>query len=351
MFKIWRYGCLPDIGENIWCYHISTDVWKKIIVDNPKKVRIACTNFWVIEDNLYIVSIGLKQILEIDISKEIVISYYDLPIDNDGRVSGSILVGRWIYLVGNSPVCIYKFDCLTKKVEVIRLPNLDDSIHTISYDEEKFWLSGRCRKIYIWKEVSNELFILDRLPDEFGIWNFSGKYDHLLNCHVDSIEMPLFLYSICVDQYVWFIPAQSNEILYIDKDIYKIGIFHLKDEEQTEENVKTQLLGHKFLLQYVRAERYIGLFSLKNRQIIEIDTQELVYKILQYHIRNEHICQIRKTVLDDLFCVENTLYEQDMARLEELVEYIQFKDSVKTSLLENEIVDGIVGKEIYVSLK
>lgn len=343
--------CFPDIGENIWCYHISTDDWKKIIVDNPQKVRISCSNFWIIEEKLYIVSIGLKQILEVDISKEIVTAYYNLPIENDGKVSGSILVGQWIYLVGVSPVCIYKFDCLTKKFEMIQLSNLNDSIHTISYDGEKFWLSGHCRKIYVWQEISNKIFILDSLPDEFGIWNFSGKYDHLLNYHVDSIEMPLFMYSVYVDQYVWFIPAQSNEILYIDKDTYKIKIFHLEDEEQTDENVKVQLLRHKYLLEYVWDEKYIGLYSLKNRQIVEIDTQKLLYKVLQCCINDQHICQIRKVSLDDAFCLGDSVYEQDVMSLDELVEYIRFKDLDKRFYTKNEIEGRIVGREIYVGLK
>ena len=353
--KCIKYGdtvfCLPDTGENIWCYHVSSDTWKKIVVDNPQKIRIACTNSWIIEDKLYIVSIGLKQILEVDISREIVTFYYDLPVKNGESISSSILIGQHIYVTGVSPVYIYKFDCLTKKIEVIQLFGLNDSIQTISYDGEKFWLSGRCRKIYIWKEDTNEIISLDSLPDELGIWNFSGKYDFLLNYHVDAVEMPLFLYSIFVNKYIWFIPAQSNEILYIDTKTYEIRIFHLKNEDQTEENVKTQLLGHKYLLEYVRSERYIGLFSLKNRWVIEIDTLELNYNILQFHVRVEHTHKIRKTILYDKFCLDNLSYEHEVMRMEELFEYIQLKVMDKRFMYENERMAVSVGEDIYARLK
>lgn len=342
--------CLPDVGEDIWCYHIFADTWKKIIINNPKKVRIACTNSWIIKNKIYIVAIGLKQILEIDILKETVTSYYNLPIKNGEKVSGSILVGNWIYIIGVHPVCIYKFNCITKRIEVTQLFDINDMIHTISFDGEKFWLSGRCRKIYIWKEVTNEIIILDKFPNKFGIWNFSGKYKNLLNYDVDSIEMPLFLYSSFVGQYMWFIPAQSNEILYIDKNTYEIGVFHLENEELTEENIKIQPLAHKYLLEYISSGRYIGLFSLKNKQIIEIDTKELKYKILKYCIKTEHMFQIRKTVLDDKFYMTSPIFESDATKMNELLEYVKLRGLYNGFSYRKERKDISVGKEILVKL-
>ena len=342
-----KYGdtvfCLPDKGENIWCYHILADTWKRVIIDSSPKLRIACTNAWIMQDKIYIVSIGLKQILEIDVLKEEVTSYYNLPIKNDGKMSGSILVGNWIYIVGVYPVCIYKFDCVTKRTEVNQLTNLNDLIHTISYDGEKFWLSGRCRKIYIWKETTNEILILDNLPDKFGIWNFSGKYKNLLNYNVDSIEMPLFLYSSFARGYVWLIPAQSNEILYIDKDTYEINTFSLEDEELTEENINTQTLPHKYLLEYNLSERYVGLFSLKNRWIVE----KLKYKILHYRIKEEHKYQIRKAVLNEKFYLKNITHECNETRLRELVEYIQMNNSFLDGV---EMGNTSIGKDIFMNM-
>ena len=194
--KCIKYGemifCLPDMGENIWCYNIVADMWAKIKVNNPQRVRIACTNAWVVQGKLYVVSIGLKQILELNLQKEII--YYSLPIRDEGKVSGSILIDQQIYLVGVYPAVIYKFNCLTKKIDIIRLPDIRDSIHTIVYDGKKFWMTGYRRRIYVWEEKINNILILDKLPDEFGIWNFSGRYDYLLNFNVDSVQMPLFLF-------------------------------------------------------------------------------------------------------------------------------------------------------------
>lgn len=278
-----RIFCLPNFGENIWCYDISCGLWEMIPVKNGKETEIFCWDAWLIQDKLYAVSRGLRKILELDIQTRD-ISYHEICADTTQIVSGGVLKDRCIYIVCSSPASIYKFDCSDKKKEMYLLSEIHDQLQTICFDGRKFWMSGRKKKIYVWEEETGETTILDGFPDSFGIYNFSGKYEKVLNCEEVEADVPMFQTSVYVGSYVWFIPFQTNKILYIDKDDFSINVFPMENEEQTEEDVAMQLLQHKYLLEYVWDGRYIGLYSLKNRWMLEIDSRELQYHVMDYNM-------------------------------------------------------------------
>lgn len=110
------------------------------------------------------------------------------------------------------------------------------------------------------------------------------------------------------------------------------------------------MLGHKYLLEYILSERYIGLFSLKNRWIIEIDTKELKYKIIPCHVKLEHKCLIRKSILSDMFRLGNPMNEKITMRVEKLIEYVQLKTLDSNSFDKDEIEDVSIGESIYKNL-
>ncbi len=304
--------CLPDLANDIKFYHLSDNSLTGISINNSEKIRIACSNAWIIQEKLYIVSNGLKQIIEIDLEKECVSNYRDLPAEVNDRISGSSIVGNFIYLAGVSPVVIYRFDCIQKDIKIYNISQIEDEIQTLSYDGEKFWLSGKRKKIYVWNEKTDQVIFLDSFPESFGVWNFSGKYKRLFNPIDEVLDIPLFLYSVSVGDYVWFIPFQTNEILYIDKNTFEINQFSLQEEDHMEENIRKQLLEHKYLLEYVRGDRYIGLYSLKNRRIFEIDSQKLAYEVFDYKL---HRHQISLNIIKNLWNQTDIVLEEEIYNL------------------------------------
>ncbi|NBH19516.1 hypothetical protein D3Z55_19305 [Clostridiaceae bacterium] len=339
--------CLPDRGSDIWFYHFANGLWTHIPLENPDKVRVGCFNTWLIEEKLYMVSIGLKQIIELDTKKECIINYYDLPINTNENITESVMVNGEIYVAGVSPANIYKFNCLDKSIKIYNLSEINDLIQTICFDGNKFWLSGQQKNIYIWEESTEKITILDNFPKGIGIWNFSGKYKDLFHEIEDAADIPLFLCSVSAGRYIWFIPFQTNEIVYIDKDTYEMKLFSIEEEGHTEENISTQLLRHKYLLQYVRDDRYIGLFSLKNKWIFEVDSKELEYRILDYHLDKKFILQIEKTIFQDMMSKFSILFEQQSNDLENILE--SFSDDNKSNPVnkKSESVSNSIGKSIY----
>lgn len=332
--------CLPCNGKHIWCYHLMDRSWTTIAIDLPEGIRSACFNAWFIEKKLYVISLGLKQIIEIDINKEEIIYCHDLPFGESEHTSRSILVGNCIYIFVSFTSSMYKFDCLRKKLERYDIPDINDQIQTICFDGDKFWLSGEHRRLYIWDEKIGQVFFIENLPNDFGIWNFSGKFENLIT-YKDVLGLPLFSDSVMVGQYIWFIPFQTNEILYVEKNTMKIKKFHINEENHTDDNIKQQLLGHKYLLEYVREDRYIGLFSLKNTWIFEIDCKELSYKIVEFQIGKEVKQEIENRVLEKLLRSNKILHEQEQQDLSSLINMQIYRNNI----LENKAKKN--GKEIY----
>ena len=109
--------CIPDNGMDILCYHIPNGSWLRIPVETPGKLRVSFYHFWLFLNKLYIVSQGLKKILEVDIDLARVINYYNISSDAEKYLSESVLVDDCIYTVSSFPVSIYKFNCRNKQIE------------------------------------------------------------------------------------------------------------------------------------------------------------------------------------------------------------------------------------------
>lgn len=338
--------CLPDRGENIWRYYCKNQVWQRIMLKNPKKKQIRCSNAWSVKGNIYIVAIGLGQILELNIDTNCIENYYDLLEDGEGAIAGSTLVDDSIYVVGKYPARIYKFNCQSKMIQIYRLTDIQDNLETIGYDGEVFWLSGQKLKIYLWREEKG-FFILDDFPESFGIYNFSGKYQKLLNYGDNKSEVPLFNAVAVTARYIWFIPFHANEILYIDKETLQIKKYDMENEEQTEEDMESQLLRHKYLLQYVKDNRYIGLFSLKNKWVCEIDCYDLSYKILNYVVNSDILHKLDKYILLDYYRQSKKHFENAEYGLESLMQYCLFEEDSDTVSGLREAQRSTVGQDIY----
>lgn len=300
--------CMPDIGECIWIYQLETSQFKKIEIDNPNKVRIAITNFVKIGEKLFAVSKGLKQILRIDIKRKIIEKYYNLGSFLDGEIAGSVIVGSELYCVSATTSYIFKINLDTNKSEKYMLPNIRNKLHTICFDGEDFWLSGYCKELYVWNEKKNTIRIVRNFPIEFDL-NYCVE-EKMLNTDIVEYNTPLFLYSVPMRNYIWFFPFRTGEIIYVDKKTYKIYTFEIgKSDIYSKRPTKYLYLGIRYLFQYVRDERYIGLFSFENNCICEIDTVERKGSLecYSFHPKCSYALQSTYNIYQDILCEHNTI--------------------------------------------
>ena len=163
----------------------------------------------------------------------------------------------------------------------------------------------------------------------------------MLNPVEKSENGPLFLFSLSAGKFIWLIPFQTNEILYIDRDTFQVKKFPVKEEEQTENDINNQLLQHKYLLEYVRENRYIGLFSLKNKWIFEIDSVNLTYEIMNYKFQMES--RVHELIIKDIMRKKNMIYEQEAADLSDWMKGLEREGGKKNT----EKKEKSIGKQTY----
>ncbi|MBD5516305.1 MAG: hypothetical protein HDR06_17100 [Lachnospiraceae bacterium] len=318
--------CMPDKGRSVWIYNVDNCKLRELEINNPNDVRLQVYGFWDYDNRIYAVSYGLKKIIEIDISRKKILNYYNL--DGEGVIADSIKIKNRIYILYESGrVCT--FDMKTREDELFTLPNIERKLYKFCFDVDRFWITGYRNEIYIWYKEKNTLSVLDSFPEDFGIYNF-------LDSEVDKAgnNYQVFEYTVTAGHRVWFIPYNANEIIYADKERQELHAFRIEEEIETEKSLLENEMGEKYRLEYVKGERYIGLFSFKNNRVLEIDAKELKYKWCDYYFSDECIKKCAD-ILGNLYH-EKVVFER---LIHSRISQIKCKDMVES--------EDTIGKKIY----
>lgn len=280
--------CMPNVGKHIWIYDLELKKFVMMKIHNPENVSLNILNFWRFEDSIFAVSIGLNQIIEIDVDKKKIVSQYNISENaNDKVTTNNEIVDNYIFMVSAHSNCIFQFDMEKKYIEKFELKHIDGKLDSICFDGNNFWLGGYRRELYKWDKEKNSIEIKKIIPYQFGVYKLDEKQKYKLDCESYENNLPLFLYLISTKNSIYFIPFKANKIVYVDKETEKIHIFEIKDEDEREDWILKNKMEAKYILQYVIADRYIGLFSLKNNCIVEIDTIERRIEYISYSFDEE----------------------------------------------------------------
>ena len=89
-------------------------------------------------------------------------------------------------------------------------------------------------------------------------------------------------------------------IIKINTDTYKINVFEIKEEEEIE-NGRRREMNCKYVLQYIYKNRYIGLYSLKNEIVLEIDSKTFEIKKRRISLEEDSL----KKIFPEWIFIEN----------------------------------------------
>ena len=285
--------CMPDHGENIWDYDIETGNMDPIHIlqDDTKEVR--SVYHWIVEDIMYAVSNSWKQVIVIDLQKREVIER--VSIADESVVFGqSILVENSIYTVSQSSSNIYEYNIDEKCVTVHDLNNISSNLFTIVYDGNNFWLSGTCKEIYVWNKAANVVEVIQEFPDDLGKYLFEKNDKDVLDCQSFDLGERIFAYSINSKRYMWFVPYNTNKILYVNKGNYHVSVLEIGEEIETRETLSSRIWYDKFFAQYIENGKLLNLYSMKNKKFLEIDMDECTWRYKNVEIDlNKGICGVR----------------------------------------------------------
>ena len=275
---------LPSYQSSIFFYNIKNNSFQQIEVDIPKKTPLSIYHYWHDSERVYCFSRSLQSILTIDVkNKKVVISK---RIDEQINAMYAVKVGRCIWMPNSLDNRIFSYNLDNGRVDEYVLSNVKGKLYAICYDGENFWLTGNRREIYLWKKGDASVFVIDDFPEKFAEYVTDGKGVYSTNSMNMEFKEPPFNQCLFLNGSIWCIPFQTNMILKIEKDTYTIsGI----GDDETAREVLSREYNQKYLLEYVREGRYIGLFSLRKNSILELDTQNNRIEKREYHLINKEM--------------------------------------------------------------
>ncbi|MBD5489837.1 MAG: WD40 repeat domain-containing protein [Lachnospiraceae bacterium] len=276
--------CIPGCRDRIWIYSLDNNAFTKLDIVGLEQHQWG-NQVWVWGSILFIVVGNGNKIIEVDLNRRVIVNCY--IICEDDNIIRSVLAEKKIYALSSEYNRIYQFDLLTKEVKTYMLPGIKKRLFTICFDGEKFWFSGYHKEVYTWDKEKNKCTII-RFPE-----NFNGdSRDKKIESVADNCELPVFSRAVAVGGYIWFIPFHAeNKIIYIDKETARVYAFEIFEEDKVSILIKKPWGIADYLLEYVRDDRYIGLFSANNSRILEIDTKQLVYQWKKYYFSEQYLRQ------------------------------------------------------------
>lgn len=272
--------CIPGWGRDIWIYNLQTSSWEKVVINNDCQLIWHLCFIDVLDSNrIWLTESISRRIFQLNLNQRLLEKTYPIEYYGNLYTGQHVLVGNRLYCVVG--IEIYCINIDTAETIKCKISGAKSELYTICYDGEKFWLSGWYKEIYVWMPKQGIIKVLSEFPKQFGFYCFND----VRTCSVDfsslfSKDFHLFSTSLSLGKYIWFIPNISNYIIYINKETYEINALEIEDEEENLEELKSVFNISKYLVQYIRENRYIGVYSAKRSLIFEIDTinADIIYK-------------------------------------------------------------------------
>lgn len=286
--------CLPGTGKQIWSYDIKKEVWEKTEIDNEGQLIISMESYSQTDNRIWLLEYDTGKILQVNLDTKTVEKKYYLPYGEKKIYYGEyVVVHNKLYTVVENRVCCIDVD--NADIVIYEISDVKAGLYTICYDGANFWLGGYYKEVYIWNPEQGIVKVLTEFPKQFGIYYFHGMPD--IDCTTASRaieDSPFFEYSVVLGKHIWFLPTQSNGIIYIDKETYEIHFLEIEEERETKESLERDYAS-KFLFEYIREDRYLGIYSILNERVFEIDTVALCINYREYELGGKTILTLGET--------------------------------------------------------
>ena len=267
--------CLPFyLSESITVYDINEDKLSQISIPNPGKKDLIVFNAWIVDETLWCVSNGLRQIIEISLTENKVVS--TCPIfSNNGEECGpeAVLVDKSIYCVSTKTTTIVEFNTVNKSTKQYKLPVKDIGFGTIAFEGAGFYLTGYQQNIYYWQKERATVEVYNQFPQDF----FNQESD------VDTPCDFIFYKTLTFKDRVLFVPmngrnVKSNSILGFHKSKQSI------EKVDFSQGLTLNKAGVSWIVaEYVDEDDGIYIWDGKNNVLIryDINTNESSTEIMK----------------------------------------------------------------------
>lgn len=282
--------CTPYEEKKICYYDIQKKMWENIEVDFKSRPMICLNKGMANNEKIWVMELRGEKIYQVNLASNVVEKEFEIfPKDNlfTGRY---IIVQHNLYCTIKEGLC--RIDMEDGSIKIYKLPDIKDELYTICYDGCNFWISGVSEIIYIWNPQSG---IIKKITD------FIEKADNFyLDSGIIVKNIPVFADSILLGKNIWFIPLQCNApIMYMNKEDYNMRILNIEEEQETKEELIRRGSAFKYVIEYIRQDRFIGLYSVKNRKIFEIDTFNKSVQYKNFKFCNKSVLSLAHGIYAD----------------------------------------------------
>ncbi len=251
----------PDMGEDVWVYHMETKEFSKISIGKRRAKRYESRSPMIQGDDIWFPVCGRFGVFEPQI----------LHINartHQYRWSGSIMEGGlcvetvykdgYIYLASSQDNILYRFDTERNRCNAYCVEELNGGIETVCDVGKELWLSDHTGRIACWDTILQQTTREAILPFRVS-----------LACRQKMNSS--FLQSRCVNGRVCYIPAYANPLQIQEAvmfeaaslSIQKVPFISPKDVE-----------GNYILVEFVTDDGKIGIWTEKSNSILLLDTKQ-----------------------------------------------------------------------------
>ncbi len=284
--------CFPEFESSIWCYHLVSKQWTEIRLCEKRNEPAMTFLLGEYKGVCYFFSCTTKKLHGINLKSGVMKSYsMDVNVVCAYYIHGKVSNGKIYLVIGGTT--IYEYDLETHCQKKYEFADLDDILFRIEIEEDNFWIIGKKRRVYTWERGEDKLTALTEFPSNILLYDFEKK--KRIEEFDDNAEGLFVFNSIhCLKDKIWLIPLSANSILYFDKKDMHIRTFEINDEEETEETMELirRRVASKFTLLYIWQERYMGVYSYKNKRLIEIDMWSMSYQKADFIIDEYSLSQM-----------------------------------------------------------
>lgn len=319
---------IPHKLGKIYCYDLKKSTWEEVVAGYEGTLMV-CEGFSSKEeDTIWFLEQEGKRVIQFNLENEKIEQEYTVPQHTNMDSIQYILVHNELYYINGSGICCIDIEHHTSVK--YNIEGIDFQLHTICYDGQNFWISGVHEIICIWNPVHGVLRTINNILSEYTLLDYAKK--------MVVPKAPLFNFSIFLGEYVWFIPIQANApIIYIQKNECTVHILEIDEEEETEETLNDRGHAMKYVVQYVRNKRYIGVLSIKNRNIFEIDTENM--QVIEKKYIFDHRTQY---MVADAYFSEKKILCEDAGRDQNIFEIL-----LRRGMKDKKMKFSNQGKNIY----
>lgn len=251
----------PDIGEDVWVYHMESKEFSKISIGKRRAKRYESRSPMIQGDDIWFPVCGRFGVFEPQILHVNARTHqygWSGSIMEGGLCIETVYKEGYIYMASSQDHIIYVFDTGRNQCGFYNIDELDGGIETVCDAGRELWLSDRTGKIVCWDTVLRHTTRTDILP-----------FSSALGCK-QKIDGP-FLQSRYVNGWVCYIPAYANPLRLQDVIMFEESSLSFKAMPFISSK---DVDGNYILTQFVTNDGKIGIWTEKGNSILLLDTKQ-----------------------------------------------------------------------------